>query len=244
MAKKIYSPEINLIDLYLKILRHKILFISVILIFILASFSNYLIKNQKKYEYNWRINEINISDQEVLNLESVNNKFKKNISSKNLSNSFTNKFFQIDLSSIISEIIITNEMLSISNDFQIEKTFDFSLITYDQNLKIEEYFFEFLKFCRLKILDEMINDIENNLEKLRFQIADKKNDLPEYLIKKTIDSNLQSIEYINELKLKNNFTLIKKKSLINQNDKLIFNLILGLFFGLLFSTILIHFKKK
>ena len=244
MAKKIYSPEINLIDLYLKILRHKILFISVILIFILASFSNYLIKNQKKYEYNWRINEINISDQEVLNLESVNNKFKKNISSKNLSNSFTNKFFQIDLSSIISEIIITNEMLSISNDFQIEKTFDFSLITYDQNLEIEEYFSEFLKFCRLKILDEMINDIENNLEKLKFQIAYEKNDLPEYLFKKRIDSNLQSIEYINELKLKNNFTLIKKKSLINQNDKLIFNLILGLFFGLLFSTILIHFKKK
>ena len=244
MAKKIYSPEINLIDLYLKILRHKILFISVILIFILASFSNYLIKNQKKYEYNWRINEINISDQEVLNLESVNNKFKKNISSKNLSNSFTNKFFQIDLSSIISEIIITNDMLSISNDFQIEKTFDFSLITYDQNLEIEEYFSEFLKFCRLKILDEMINDIENNLEKLKFQIAYEKNDLPEYLFKKRIDSNLQSIEYINELKLKNNFTLIKKKSLINQNDKLIFNLILGLFFGLLFSTILIHFKKK
>ena len=244
MAKKIYSPEINLIDLYLKILRHKILFISVILIFILASFSNYLIKNQKKYEYNWRINEINISDQEVLNLESVNNKFKKNISSKNLSNSFTNKFFQIDLSSIISEIIITNEMLSISNDFQIEKTFDFSLITYDQNLEIEEYFSEFLKFCRLKILDQMINDIENNLEKLKFQIAYEKNDLPEYLFKKRIDSNLQSIEYINELKLKNNFTLIKKKSLINQNDKLIFNLILGLFFGLLFSTILIHFKKK
>ena len=244
MAKKIYSPEINLIDLYLKILRHKILFISVILIFILASFSNYLIKNQKKYEYNWRINEINISDQEVLNLESVNNKFKKNISSKNLSNSFTNKFFQIDLSSIISEIIITNDMLSISNDFQIEKTFDFSLITYDQNLEIEEYFSEFLKFCRLKILDQMINDIENNLEKLKFQIAYEKNDLPEYLFKKRIDSNLQSIEYINELKLKNNFTLIKKKSLINQNDKLIFNLILGLFFGLLFSTILIHFKKK
>ena len=210
MAKKIYSPELNLIDLYLKILRHKILFISVILIFILASFSNYLIKNQKKYEYNWRMNEINISDQGVINLESVNKKFKKNISSKNLSNSFTNKFFQIDLSSIISEIIVTNEMLSISDNFQIEKTFDFSLITYDQNLEIEEYFSEFLKFCRLKILDEMINDIENNLEKLKFQIADKKNDLPEYLIKKRIDSNLQSIEYINELKLKNNFTLIKK----------------------------------
>ena len=269
MVKKKYSSEINLIDLYSKILRHKILFISVILIFILASFTNYLIKIQKKYEYNWRVNEIHISDRKALkmigDLLPFNDKFKKNLTSKNLSTSFVKKLFQIDLSSITSELIITNENFSISNDMQIEKVFDYKLIIYDQNPEIEKYFSEFLKFCRLRILDDIINKIEDDLDFFEENLAENKYerkvdlikkkyeyadlgqdsvyDYKENLIKSKINSSLQSIEYIKELKLQKNFTLTKK-SLVNQQDHLIFNLILGLFFGLIFSTILVHIKKK